>query len=562
MRYRFFSTVAFLSIVSANFNPGIIPDYHTEFPIFTLTDTGVIHQDLIEKFVKASSPNATFSNDHKTGARLGYDGDRLVSLADPASGETKIFPNLAYLPPFHAHKCKFDNVHKLLGDNGIFPKDDTTLEVFPGSTLLGSTVQRQDGIAEQHRAYLKHAVVQRNITAGGSAYPTCGPGSSASFGIGAGDQIYSVSYLWKRAINTSGKLKPVSRKDAYKIILQEIEKFEKSDSIVIDGVDICFYDSGKKYIQPVYRYWGRLYQNSPDILTPSPPGFTGYVSINPNQSPEPIPSLGDRPSGSTPPSDIKPTSNNSLVRSIDPDPELVKRRPALNVGRYINRNDTDQWWINSNNFLMDLRTGSVADFIDKQYYWAYPWEYTTQKNSYVNSVHIAESEQHGLWHEFVTNSNCCDRVKLSDIPEDGYGPGANGSLAYWIIHSCEVIPSPADFDPADFRKAFDPWWHIFNGLHAVLGYRTSMWIGDGVMPTFGKYIGLGAPVVFSWLQIVHDDTAHYKKDGMDYLYKTRGIYLPMGRASAMAVCGHEGDTVVNVENIGRPQCLIQFWYDN
>ncbi|HEX3769070.1 MAG TPA: hypothetical protein VHT72_11875, partial [Puia sp.] len=72
------------------------------------------------------------------------------------------------------------------------------------------------------------------------------------------------------------------------------------------------------------------------------------------------------------------------------------------------------------------------------------------------------------------------------------------------------------------------------------------------------------PVVSTWLQVVHDDTADYKKSGMDLFYHDnyRGISEPSGRASAMVVCGHEGDTVVNVENIGRPGCLRQFWYAN
>jgi hypothetical protein len=46
-------------------------------------------------------------------------------------------------------------------------------------------------------------------------------------------------------------------------------------------------------------------------------------------------------------------------------------------------------------------------------------------------------------------------VYLSDIPSTGYGPGAGGSLAYWILHSCEVIPTPTDYSDADSQEAWD-----------------------------------------------------------------------------------------------------------
>jgi hypothetical protein len=73
------------------------------------------------------------------------------------------------------------------------------------------------------------------------------------------------------------------------------------------------------------------------------------------------------------------------------------------------------------------------------------------------------------------------------------GPG--NSLGYWIIHSCEVLPTQTDES-----TSFDVWWNIFQGLHAVAGYRTEMWISDGATGPFGFSIGLGAPVVSAWLK--------------------------------------------------------------
>jgi hypothetical protein len=144
---------------------------------------------------------------------------------------------------------------------------------------------------------------------------------------------------------------------------------------------------------------------------------------------------------------------------------------------------------------------------------------------------------------------------LSDIPDGGYGGGSGGSLAYWILHSCKVIPTPTDFKPEERNLAFAPWWRIFNGLHAAVGYRTIMYINDGVIPNFGRFIALGAPVVSTWLQVVHDDPFYQSgtlgADGQ-----------PVGRPSAVTVCGREKDTVLQLENLGKPGCLQEFWYDN
>src|SRR5207253_3255918 len=101
-------------------------------------------------------------------------------------------------------------------------------------------------------------------------------------------------------------------------------------------------------------------------------------------------------------------------------------------------------------------------------------------------VNVASLEVHGSWHYFTTEKNCCDGVDLSLIPSDGYGGGVpGGALAYMILHSCGVIPTVTDYSAVNGHLAWDPWWNIFNGLHAVVGYRTHMWIGDSVMPEFG-----------------------------------------------------------------------------
>lgn len=193
-----------------------------------------------------------------------------------------------------------------------------------------------------------------------------------------------------------------------------------------------------------------------------------------------------------------------------------------------------------------------------------PYQFTTDKESYIDSVHIADIETHGGWNEFTTYEQSPDYpyiVHLSDIPASGYGPGADGSLAYWILHSCEVIPTPTDFPGEPIQKAFNPWWPIFNGLHAVVGYRTEMTIADSVMGEFGSSIGLGAGFVSSWLMTVSGDSADYIPP-IIYLDNFAGIDEPRGRAAVVAVCGHEDDIATDITDMGRPGCLTMWWYEN
>jgi hypothetical protein len=223
------------------------------------------------------------------------------------------------------------------------------------------------------------------------------------------------------------------------------------------------------------------------------------------------------------------------------------------IGRYVVRNDDANWVANANDFWNGLNWFWLlpGNFTNTQYYWAYPWEYTTSRNSFVNSVNLALTEGHGDWWLFSTLSNCCDLVDINTIP-GGYGSSASGQLRFWAIHSCEVVPAPDD--TANWPN---PWWSIFKGLHSVVGYRTVMFINDDVGFPFGFMLSIGMPVVSAWLSTVHGASAY---SGNPTYPAHGGIVRPMGRASAITVCGRENDTVYDTTNIGPPSCLRVFWY--
>ena len=568
------------------FNNELIPKIDHALPVFSLGPPAKIPIDLLSKFVYSSSPNTIFKNDSATNSQLGYDGDVLISFVHGVTGETVVFPNLTALKPASG-QINIGLGHEYIRIGEMFPEDHTKFAIVNGSSLQGHSYVRGKELTPP-ATYLMHGVVQRNITvAEGKDMPVCGPGSQASFGFGADGQVYSVSYRWKSAHLTKTKIEARLRKEIYEDICEQLEQSAKTGLVRVDKVDVCFYDSGSHYIQPVYRFSATLNVDRPAPNNTAPMMISGYVPIG-KRSPEAVPALNDKVEGQKPKnpsrqpstqeaqlSQSQQVTNQSPVQNqlpLNQDHQDLRRTtgPSLRLGRYIVRDDTNQWYKDSNAYLAQLQTPfgfpfpTVASFVDSQYYWAEPWIFTTDKDDFINSVHIAENEVHGNWHLFSTEKNCCDLVNLeTDIPPQGYGPNSaeGAKLAYWIIHSCEVIPTPTDYSPADQHKAYDPWWTIFNGIHAVLGYRTEMWIADSVMSTFGAFVALGAPVVPAWLSTVSGDTRDYGGSQL-YFDGNRQMNEPMGRASAILVTGHEGDRIVDVQGLGRPGSLTMWWYGN
>ena len=541
-----------------------IPKVNGQLPVYSLGTPVRFPQSLLGSVLQQAAPGAQL---HRLGEdQFAFAGDRLLALVNGTTGEAKVLPTLNNLTA--AEDIDTRGVSRYADDEQLFPRDDTTHIIASGSALLGST-HPKDKRPSAPAAYLKHSWVQRRISAGDQDYPVCGPGSKASWGFGSNGQVHSLSYRWKRADHRGQNVQSIPTRTVAENILRQLDAANATGQFAVRKIDICFYDSGESFIQPVYRFTAVSVasSNSSRVATAT---IHGYVPLAQHVF-EPIPTLSTDTSRQSP---AYPSSS-----SLPPTVQKAKRGgPQIRIGRYIDRNvwsnpHFSQWYVNSWNFLDHLQAASAssalllfgfgagAQYLDSQYYWAYPSQFTSSKQSYIDSVHIADTEVHGNWHEFTTLYNALDYVQLSDIPSDGYGPGAGGSLAYWILHSCEVIPTPYDYSAANQDQAWAPWWTIFNGMHATVGYRTEMWIGDSVMPNFGSYIGLNAGFVSSWLNVVHDDTAAYVPVQTDN-ENPNGLQEPYGRAAAVAVCGHGDDIATNIDNLGRPGCLEMWWYDN
>ena len=521
-----------------------IPPVKKAMPLLQLGQPLAASADLIEKLMRNGAPKGTFRE--LKGARAGYDGKRLVAFVDAKTGESRVFPTLETLKPGKGlAKRASAAAARFARDPSLFPEDATTAVPLAPTTLLAAQRQRE-GRRTAANEYLAYARIQRQV----DGAPVWGEGTRAALAVGADDEVHAFSHRWRPAQRTTTVIEPHPRAQIADAILAQLKSVPASSNVRVDRVTVGYYDGGGKFLQPVYRFEATVIPPplANEKRKPANQHVFGYVSVG--QAPEALPLLGAKV-GKPPVNPPGKTGKPAPKKSAPPgDPT---------VGRYVVRNDNSGWVTSANEFFSGLQIastlfGSGIPFTNSQYYWAEPRLFTTEKNSFINSVQVGLNEVHGNWWLFSTRDNSHDLVSLSDIPSSGYGSGS-GSLKYWIVHSCEVIPTQTDE-----ATSFDVWWNIFNGLRAVVGYRTEMWINDHVTGKFGLYIGLGAGFVSAWLNDIASDDSY--DSSMTYSDGNRGITEPMGRASAVVVCGHSDDIVSQVGSLGRASCLTEWWFDN
>jgi hypothetical protein len=428
-------------------------------------------------------------------------------------------------------------------DPSLFPEDATRAVPLAPTTLMAAQRPRQ-GRRTAAKEYLAYVRIQRQV----DGAPVWGEGTRAALAVAGDDEIHALSHRWRPAQKTD-VVEPHPRAQIAEAILAQLKRVPASSKVKVDQVTVGYYDGGGKFMQPVYRFEATVIPPPLEHEKGKPANQHVYGYVPVGDAPERLPVLGARVG--KPPVKPPPQAAKPAARKPPPgDPT---------VGRYVVRNDASGWVTSANEFFNGLQVASTffsgsIPFTNSQYYWAEPRLFTTEKDSFVNSVQLALNEVHGNWWLFSTRDNSHDLVSLNDIPASGYGSGG-GRLKYWIIHSCEVIPTQTDE-----TTSFDVWWDIFNGLHAVVGYRTEMWINDHVTAKFGLYIALGAAFVPAWLNDIASDDSY--DPSQTYYDGNRMMDEPMGRASAVVVCGHTDDIVSQVGSLGRATCLTEWWFDN
>src|SRR5579864_855212 len=476
-----------------------------------------------------------------------FEGDHVRALVNRKTGDASIYPALGRLEPLAQAdvEAQSSRARDIFQTPAFIAHDDTRFVVDKPNTLNGQTMTRDQAgtvrIERPKSGFLSYFSARRFV----GELPVDGPGSRALLELGRGGAVEGLVRVWKSA-KTIRMVRPSHNSDQVRVaISNQLRPALVNADVTVDRIELAYYDSNNNYLQPVYRFTAQIHH----LTMPQTPPRTdddfviGYVPYA--QAVEPLPGLGQG-SGSSP--RIPPKSAT----------EIPGHRAASNsndpiVGRYVVRNDDPGWVNDANAFwngLSSTFTGPL--FTNSQYYWAEPRLFTNQKDSFINAMNLALSEDHGDWWLFSTLQNCCDLVNINgDIPAPGYGPSANGALADWIIHSCEVIPSPDD--TANWP---DPWWNVFGGVRNVVGYRTIMYINDQAGGPYGTSLGNLAPVVSSWLGDVSSLNAY---SGNPTASAHGGVVRPMGRPSAISACGHDTDTVLSTGTLRRANCLTVWW---
>ncbi|KAJ2917470.1 hypothetical protein MD484_g2905, partial [Candolleomyces efflorescens] len=575
------SLAAFVAASWVDLDPKLLPVIEGSLPVLNLGSPTFLSMDLLDSIVGNIAPNVTF-NDEGDGNITAYNGEVLAGFVNKDTGETRIYGDYASIPPAKSAINVKKALEFIKPDSIGFPIDDTTIRVVKGPSLLGATLFVDEGNSTEEATYLTQSFVQRSIRASnGVLYPVCGPGSQAAFGVGADNKIVSVSYLWKPAKNSGQEIKPNSTKNAVDTIKSALLSWTSADQGVgVYGIDVCFYDSGVSFLQPVYRVLAQTHLSKDGSSKVNANRLLHYFPIG-SGSPEPLPSVF--PGNSTAAGPPDEPQGNITARSL-PD-ELDARsfspveargiKPEIKVGRYVVRNDSAQYSFlrNANGFWDNLASSRVYAFQNSQYYWHYPFIYKESANTFINDVHLALTETHGSFHLMTTLSNCCDLVSIpGDLQSTGYGTTAGGRggrfrLGFWIINACEVMPASIDFQLLEstqarrLARAFDPWRPVLaGGISAIMSWRTSPYFADDTPQTVAKLIAQGRGVASSWLEAAVTDPV-YRHSSM-YIGQTSRVNQPHGRASAVYPCERAASNVQQTAEFGRPTCIQMRYYDN
>ena len=548
----------------------------------------------VQQVLATSHPNSklenlatsSFAKTHGISAtknvQAAIDNDHVVASIDPSTGHADVMPDLTNLPPMvkatsprampslpaqAADQAKSAAAGLLRG--GLFPSDSTHANLDQGITLnaaqftAGANGAPPTFNADKSGPIMMTFPVQRLV----GNVPVVGQGSRGAIHVANG-KVHGFSRHWQSATDNDTVTDTRTPGQIGDLIKQQLAPLAAKGDVVVQDVSLVYYDGDKNYIQPAYQFHANVTVTPPSGGTSSTANdyVTGYIPFGTDKAPlETIPALTDKP-GSNPNIPQGAPTNLPLSQFMPAEPPSPAQlastpnevRPGdPTIGRYVTRNDVSDLVNSANGFYNGIQdSGYGAWFSFPQYYWAYPYEFYSSKNSYINSVNVPELEVEGEWWLWTTYQNWGDVVTVNSIPYPGLGPNAGGVAAYFVIHACAVVPSAADTG-----SFLDPWWHIFQGLHSVLGYRTWMYMNDGVMYPFGEHMGWGWGLMNAWLNDVVSSPSYYCWFGICPGTVQHGTWKPYGRPSVITVCGHENDNVYYTAGVGPAGCLWNYWYN-
>lgn len=546
------SLVSFLALAllsasakEVDVDPSLIPQFDHALPVLELGGPSFLKLDVLNDVVAKTFSGASFK-DQGEGTLAAYDSeDMRIGFVNKLSGKTRISAEYTALSPITSPIDAKKALEAFI-DVDAFPVDDTEISgIVIGSRLRGMERTRRglENITEHE--YAVRAMVERSVKDidFGTSYPVCGPGSQASFSIARNNQVIGVDYRWKAAKRNGQAIKP----ERPATTIQTIKKIllpRTSDStgIKVTNIDVCFYDSGNSFIQPVYRVVAEAYTVK-EAIDANTGRILLYVPLG-RGSPEPLPQLASQSPQDPSPSERSPISQRNrtaLVEQFGPIPQMTPlqqtRRGEIFVGRYVVQRDpqVSEFVRKANHFWEELEGSIHYIFNDAQYYWADSLIYGAEAEFYVDNVRLALTEGYGRAHYFTTYSSWGDVVTIPrTIPSSGYG--AAGGLGWWIIDAGETVPAPIDFIFNPISAAFNAWDSVFKGgINAVLGWRTLGFLQDEVAEEAAVGMHDGWTPVSAWLDAASRESLYSKHPGP--YTNPMGFPRRYGKACALYICG-------------------------
>ena len=497
---------------------------------------------------------------------IATDGQVVRAFVDPQSGDATFVPDLNRPHNSTVTVSASSVASEMLDAQHLIPDDATHYRLSNEIPVFGSASQRHPGDTSQvsllHPKQLEFTFVAVQRYAAG--HPVYGKGSRMVLSISPQGKVVGLLRRWRSA-ERSTTMTPITPHPAQIIaqIREQLQPYIDTNAIDVDSIEEAYYDNNEHYLQPVLRYTAVLKPLRGDLPPAHIYGFLPLCNVH-----EPIPVLDANQVGDEPPM----TPQRPLPSQPSPQlfvqedranvNDLGVKNPPITLGEYANRDSTmlDMATDFRNGINGTLGTEHIGTNIDRtQWYWAEPWEVTSVgAQSFLNSVDIAYTQPYGDWYRSTTISNDGDmwQIGTGDVH---LGAAAKGRLATWIIDASNVVPSYDDVtaNGQDGTEAFTPWFSVFYGLHNVVGFRTQMWLHDGLNVPFSQAAGLGLDINASWFQEIAADS-NYNGDAAYYEPHLKR-YVHFGRASVFVDARNCGHSIYDTQAQTRASVLWNFW---
>jgi len=450
-------------------------------------DSGVVNKIALQQGLSQSGTQGTPRGNVALFADKSTKANRL--LVNQSSGHMSLVPNIEKLakmqPRLLQQGAAFNQAVNHANSLKLAPSDVSQFR--PSKLLTLSSAELGKG--GQATGPVKNILqtVQFSRTINNKA--VMGAGSQLHVDLGDNGNLEGFG----KSVNklAESKLAPSFKNDAE--VYGEIEKniaqqFPGNAVAKVNTPRLVYFGESGKFVQPAYQF-------DVEVSGPNQVGkvyYNGVVSALKN-APEAIRKMRSREM----PNQAKAEMEHVQVALADDDPTVC---------RYVVRNDHYAWAEDATDFKNGLIAGHPASFpaiTFLDYYWDYPYIWTTSANSFANKCHISLMEGHGANWLFTTVGNCCDVVNLNAGTQPGYGNKAGDSMRLLVLKGCSIVPSPQD------RTNWpDPWWRIFKGLQTAVGFRTTMYINDDISDNFGFALARGVRIVDAWFSATNSSTSY------------------------------------------------------